>query len=197
MIDLSWSASTWIALLAACAACASAFFAYRNSRIANRALALSKKSSTGADPKTSVHLIDAFRYRVQQQNTIVYVFCIVVENKSTLTNSIVDVELRIPLVKAGLERVAVFKHSGRLAEGEGLRIQNILQIPATLAARGSVAANCCFEVPFEVLHGAEFGIHFLRLRHAEGSVTDVDAKIIMDVINAEHLEKKRRTGVPV
>jgi hypothetical protein len=101
------------------------------------------------------------------------------------------------VIKDGLERVRVFKHIDRLAESEGLRIENIMRIPAVLGARGSVVANCCFEVPTEVLDGAEFAVHFLRLTYAEGSATNIDAKIIMDVINAEHLEKKRRTGVPI
>jgi hypothetical protein len=197
-VDLSSvNVSTWIAMVSACAAIASATFAFRNFRTARKALTLSTNTSQLANANVSAYLVDAFRYRLRESNVTLYVFCLSIESKSTLQNSIVDAELRIPFVKEGLERVAVFRHNRSSATSAPLLIQNVLQIPATLSARGGLVGNFCFEIPRGVLEGSEFGPFELRIKYAEGPAIDIKQNIIMDVIDAEHLEKKRKTGVPI
>jgi hypothetical protein len=78
-----------------------------------------------------------------------------------------------------------------------LEIQNILQIPTPLPARGGIVGNFCFELPQSVLDGSEFGPFMLRIRYAEGPANEIERPIIMDIIDAEHLEKKRKTGIPI
>lgn len=128
---LTSNASTLIALVAACAAIASASFAFRNSSIARRALSLSANASKLANADANLYLVDAFRYRIRESNVTLYVFCVSIESKSTLQNSVVDAELRIPFVKDGLERVAVFRLTRNPNEPAPFKIQNIIQIQST------------------------------------------------------------------
>lgn len=175
----------------------SAGFAYRNSRIARKALELSANTSKLAGPNSNIYLVDAFRYRLTDSNIALHVFCLSIENKSTMQNSVTAAELRIPFVRDGIERIAVFRNVSTLARSEPLRIQNFLQIPAALTARSALVANCCFEVPLRMLEGAEFGPYRLRIVYAEGPASNIEFNVMMDVIDAEHLEKKRNTGVPI
>jgi hypothetical protein len=197
-IDLSSiTASTWIAIVSACAALSSAAFAFNNFRTARKALALSVNTSKLANANVGIYLVDSFRYRIRKSKITLYVFCISIESKSTLPNSVIDAELRIPFVKDGLERVAVFRHTRNLAAAAPLLIQNVMQTPTPLLARGGLIGNFCFEIPQGVLDGSEFGPLGLRVKYAEGLSSDIEQNIIMDVIDAEDLEKKRRTGVPI
>jgi hypothetical protein len=197
-LDLSsFTPATWITSLSAIAAITSAIFAVRNSIIARKALALSIKTSQLTNANVNVYLIDTFRYRLRESNVTLYVFCVSIESKSTLQNSIVDAELRIPFVKDDLERISVFRHSGKLAGSTPLLLKNVLEIPAPLSARGGLICNFCFNVPRGMLEGSEFGPFSLRLRYAEGPPSEIQRGIIMDVMDAENLEKKRKTGVPI
>jgi hypothetical protein len=198
MVDLSTvNPSTWIAALSAVAAISSAIFAFRNSATARRALALSTATSQSANANFTLYLIDAFRYRPRETNSILYVFCVSIESKSTLQNSIVDAELRIPFVKEKLERTAIFRHNEKWAESTPLSLKNVLKLPTMLTARGGLIGNFCFDVPRGMLEGSEFGPFCLRVRYAEGAPSEVNRSIIMDVTDAENLEKKRKTGVPI
>ncbi|HML12279.1 MAG TPA: hypothetical protein VK456_03175 [Xanthobacteraceae bacterium] len=195
--DLPLSLSTGTAIVAAVAACASAVFAFKTSRTARKALALSINAAKLSSPHCSVYLIDAFRFRRGGSVNALYVFCVSIENRSTMQNSVLDAELRIPFVKGELERVAVFRHSTRSEELRNLGLGNALETPTLIPARGAVVANCCFEVPNEVLKNAEFNAYLLRIRYAEGPDSEMEKQVIMDVINAEYLEKKRKKGIPV
>jgi hypothetical protein len=189
--------STWIAIIAALAACVSALAAWRNSKIARKALDLSVKASKLANPSSRVYLIDAFRFRDEKTKKSLYVFCLSVENKSTMPNSITGAELRIPFIRDDIERTAVFQHASSSEEIKAIGFSNLLQNPQPLSARGAAVVTCCFEVPREVLKNAEFGPYCVRLSYADGSTRDVEIRVIMDVVNAQYLEARRKRGIPV
>jgi hypothetical protein len=193
----SFGLPTWIAVVAALAACLSAFSAYKNSATGRKALALSKETSRLSNANIRTYLIDAFRYRIKDTGMTLYVFCISFENKSTAPNSITEAELRIPFLKDSVERVAVFRHLNSFDESVAMSIQNVVQVPIPLSARGGLTGNFCFQAPHGILEGSEYGPFRLSIKHAEGSPSELEVNLIMDVVDAEHLEKKRRTGVPI
>ena len=187
--------SGWAAIIAAFAACVSSLIAYRNFRTARRALAISSTTSSLAEPRAIPYLIDAFRYRTM--SSIVYVFCISIENKSTLQNTIVDAELRIPIVRAGTETVSVLRHIDQLPDMKGLEVKNVARLPAPLIARGAFIGNFCFVVPRGMLEGAEVESQTVRIRYAGGPWSEITSNIIMDIVDAKNLEKRRGTGIPI
>jgi hypothetical protein len=189
--------TTWIAAISALAAIASATFAMRNSNLARKTLAISAKTSQLANASVSLYLIDAFRYSMREANSTLYVFCVSVESKSTSQNSVVDAELRIPFIKNQIERAAIFRHNGKSTSSSTLQLKNIFELPISLPARGGLVGNFCFDVPRGILEGSEFGPFCVRVRYAEGQSSEVEHSIVMDVIDAENLEKKRKTGVPI
>jgi hypothetical protein len=190
-IDLSG----WVAIIAAFAACVSSLIAYRNSRTARRALAVSSATATLAEPQAAAYLIDAFRYRAI--SSIIYVFCISIENKSTLQNTVVDAELRIPIIRAGIETVSVLRHLDQLPDMKELEVKNVVRLPAPLMARGAFIGNFCFVAPRGMLEDAEVESQTVRIRYADGPWSEVTSNIIMDIVDAKDLEKRRGTGVPV
>src|SRR5260370_512078 len=94
----------------------------------------------------------------------------------------------------GVERLGVFTHKSSEAL---VSINNVLQLPAEVPPRGALVTNCCFEVPDEMLERAECGFHLLRIRYVEATTTEIEPKVIMDVVDVQHLEKKRQVGVPI
>ena len=186
--------SDWISAFAAITACGSAIFAYSSYRIARQSLGLSTQVFDRSQPNSSVYLIDAFRCHFEEQKVVLYVFSLSITNRSTIQNTIVSVEMRLPFVRDGVERLGVFTHKSSEAL---VSINNVLQLPAEVPPRGALVTNCCFEVPDEMLERAECGFHLLRIRYVEGTTTEIEPKVIMDVVDVQHLEKKRQVGVPI
>ena len=188
--------SNWISIAAFVAAAFSAFVACASYRLAKRSYALAAHTSDLSKPNLALYLIDAFRYRLKGRDRTLYVFCVSIENKSIIQNSIVNVEMRLPFIRDGVERLAVFEHSNNLTQSYNLDIKNTIQLPAAILMRGALVVNCCFEVPNEMLERAEFDLHILRFKCAEGPFSELRPKVIMDVMDVQDLEKKRNTGIP-
>lgn len=189
--------SNWIAVAALGIAFASLWISRLGYQIAKKSYLLAKQTSESSAPQFSSYLVDAFRYRDKSADSIIYVFAVSLENKSTIQNSIVSVEMRLPLMRDGLERLAVF---GALGVGPivgGLQIRNTAQLPSVVHSRGAIIANFCFEVPNEMLKKAEYDLHILRIKFADGPFVEIRPKFVMDVIDVQDLEKKRRSGVPL
>jgi hypothetical protein len=189
--------SNWLSIAAAVIACGSVILAWKSYKIARDSHRLALETAQLSKPNLTTYLIDAFRYRANPGEKIVYVFCVSLENKSTVQNSVVAIEMRLPFVRDGIERLAVFQHSENFSQLKKLKLKNIIHLPATISVRGALIGNCCFEVPGDMLEGAEFDLHTLRFRCAEGSLVELEPKIIMDIVNVQYLEEKRRAGVPL
>ncbi len=165
-----------------------------NSKTSREALKLSKHTAAKVENDVHVYRIDAFRYQLDK-SSILYVVAIEVTNRSTTPNSITAAELRIAVTTNGFERILVFQHKSASATAIG--IKNTLHVPTSLSARTAIVGNCCFEIEDERLSGASFGPYLLRLALAEGSEINLTINLIVDLPDAEHLQKKRQTGVPV
>jgi hypothetical protein len=171
--------------------------AWKSYKVARGSYRLALETAQLSKPNLTTYLIDAFRYRANLNENIFYVFCISLENKSTVQNSIVAIEMRLPFVRDGIERLAVFPHSEDFSQSKMLNLKNIIHLPAIISVRGALIGNCCFEVPSDMLEGAEFDLHTLRFRCAEGPIVELEPKVIMDIIDVQYLEKKRSAGVPL
>lgn len=161
------------------------------------ALRISKEAAQRAEANSLVTRIDTFRYRIPKKGVSLYIFTLEIRSQSTNPNSLVAAELRIPAVRDGVERTLVYKHSPLLATAPPINLKNALQVPAALLPRSAIVANCCFEVPDESLKDAVFGPFIVRLTYAAGPEAEVRTDLIMDVPDAEHLQKKRQSGIPV
>jgi hypothetical protein len=185
----------WISLFALVVALPSAVIGVCSYRLARKSYFLAEVVSKSAQPQGAVYLIDAFRWR--DEASVLYVFCVSVENKSTIANSIVDVELRLPYRRGGKERMAVLAVNNTPSQNANMRISNTAQIPAVVPARGAVTAAFCFRLATELIDGAEFDEHVLRFKFADGPSCELRQRIIMGMTNVQELEKKRRIGIPV
>jgi hypothetical protein len=165
--------------------------------VARKSYELAVHTSQLSKPSLTAYLIDAFRYRPDLGGRILYIFSASIENKSVIQNSISSVEMRLPFVRDGVERLAVFPHIGNFPQLDILKLRNIIQLPATIPVRGALIATCCFEVPSDLLERSEFDMHTLRFRCAEGPFLELHPRMIMDVVDVQHLENKRSAGVPV
>lgn len=189
--------TTWVAIGSALTALLSMSIAYRNSRISRQSLELSRATSSLANPNFTIYLIDSFRYRYDGEKMSLYIFSTSITNKSTIQNTVSELELRITYIKENREGVFVFRNSSELSEIAPKIINNIVKLPAAVPARGALIATFCFKVQRELLSGADYGPYSLRLTYADGSTGEIQTNIIMDVLSDEHLEAKRRTGVPI
>jgi hypothetical protein len=189
--------SNCVAIAAAAIACTSLIVAWKGYVVSRRSYDLAAQAAQLSEPNVTGYLIDAFRYRPDVADKILYIFCVSIENKSTIQNSIVDAEMRLPFLRDGIERLAVFSHTGNIPQLNDLKLNNIVRLPSSLSARGALVANFFFEVPKDILERSQFDMHVLRIRFADGPYVELDPKVIMDVVDVQHLESKRQAGVPI
>jgi hypothetical protein len=188
--------SNWISIAAAIVAFGSMVVAWQSYRLAQRSFHLAQESYGLSKPNVAAYLVDVFWYRPKGEKTL-YVFCLSVENKSTIQNAIVNAEMRLPFIRDNVERLAVFEHTRNPECLEILGLRNVAELPPSISIRGAVTMNFCFEVPNSTLAGAEFDVHTLRLRCTDGSNVDLRPKMIMALLDVQDLEEKRKAGVPV
>lgn len=172
-------------------------FGTLNFATSRRALSVSSRASKLNEPNVSLYLLDSFRFRLPEANLSLYIFSISVSNRSTSANSITNCELRIKFVKDALERTGVFRHNTNGLADSILHLRNLLKTPSQLPARSGLIANLCFEVANELLADALFDNLLIQIECADGSTLEHQTNIIMDVVDAKHLEKKREIGVPI
>jgi hypothetical protein len=189
--------SDYTAIAAIVISSGSLILAWKSYGISRKGYDLAAQASRFSQPHLTGYLIDAFRYRPDLGGNIVYIFCVSIENKSTIQNSIVNAEMRLPFLRDGIERLAVFSHNENIGRLAPLNLKNIATLPVVLPIRGALVANFCFEVHKDLLERSEYDLHTLRLGFTDGPFVELSPKVIMDVVDVQHLEAKRSTGVPI
>jgi hypothetical protein len=192
-----FSISDYIAIAAIVMSFCSLMLAWKSYGISRKSYDLAAQASQFSQPHLSGYLIDAFRYRPDLGGKIVYIFCVSIENKSTIQNSILNAEMRLPFLRDGIERLAVFSHNENIGRLASLNLKNIATLPVIIPIRGAQIANFCFEVQKDMLVRSEYDLHTLRLSFADGPLVELSPQVIMDVVDVQHLETKRSTGVPI
>jgi hypothetical protein len=195
LAGVTWS--SFVAITAIAISCGSLIVAWKSYSVSQKSYDIAAQAAQLSKPNLTGYLIDAFRYRPDLGGKIVYIFCVSIENKSTIQNSIVSAEMRLPFLRDGVERIAIFPHTENIARLANLDLKSVIHLPVVLPIRGALIANFCFEVQKDMLERSEFDTHTLRLGFAEGAFVELDAKMIMDVVDVQHLENKREAGVPI
>jgi hypothetical protein len=91
----------------------------------------------------------------------------------------------------------VFLHNPNSPSLKILKLQNILQLSVALPTRGSLVANYCFDVPDEIAGNTHWVSTTLRIKYAEGSASELEPRVIMDIVDVQDIEEKRQTGIPI
>lgn len=194
---LSLEIAVVVAIFAAIVGLGSAIIAWRNSTISKKSLEINSKNASLSSPDFATYLVDSFRYVVKDYDFKLYVFVVSVENRSTIPNSIVSVDLKIPLIKDGFERVLIFNHIEIESDENLSTFKKPAKLPVSLAARGSVIVGFYFKVQNEVLENASCESYTVRTKYINGIYSDTKSIVIMDIIDEGSLEKKRKMGIPV
>lgn len=151
-------------VVAAIAACASALYAFKSTRVANRAYSLALRQERRLSPALELYVQSSQKLAVKSPDVRVYVFEIMVTNKSDSPNSLRELELKV-----------TYRHGHGPASNVGIPHDSILstpgdnpgtapiQIPCAIGAHEVVSGLAQFQMPLELLKESQDETYTLRL----------------------------------
>lgn len=171
----------WIAVVAAIAAWVAAWQAIRSSRMAKRAYNLSLEQERRLLPSLEIYLVDAYIRRLQSLKLRLYVFQIMITNKSYAGNSLRDLQLVI-LHGQGSESLSnvMIPHKSDLVTHLSDATQDPLQIPSPIAAHAIVGGLALFGVPDDLLRESRIESYNIKVVDSYGHETQLEAILLQE-----------------
>lgn len=140
-------ASEWIALGTMIAACIAAWQAIRSTRLSDRMYSLLISEHRRTEPAVEVYLVDSRILHLTNGQRRVYVFHLLITNKSMAANSIKEV--RFSLKHGQQDQPSsniVIPHDSKSASMVGIEATEIIRVPSPIAAGETVLGAVAFPI---------------------------------------------------
>jgi len=179
----------WVSTASAAAAWAAAWLAFRSSRTAQRAYNLALEQAQRLRPSLELYLIDAHIRRLVPPLPRLYVFRIMVTNKSDAANSLKDLKLVIEHKRehSPPSNVAI-PHNPDLIVYLPENHAELVNIPCTIPARAVLGGQALFGVPKDLLGDSEIKSYTLTVVDSLGQEITVEAILLREVCD-DQMEK--------
>lgn len=140
-------ASEWIAFISMLAACTAAGAAIHVSRSSARMYSLSLKEQQRTEPAVEVYLADSRIRRLPNNQCRVYVFRLLISNKSLNTNSITKLTLSFEYGRVEQPRSnLILPHDPNMARLLGVDSAEILRVPRPIASGEAISGVATFPI---------------------------------------------------
>jgi hypothetical protein len=148
--------------------------------ISRQALKVSLRTEQRAQAPFEIYLVEAYVRRSRRERRRLYVFRIVVTNKSDLPNSLRSVELNILYVRhdAAASTILV-PHNAKDSAALRERVET-LAVPSAVPARGVVSGVAIFAVTDEVLAGSTVDSYQMTVSDALSRIARLDVSILQE-----------------
>lgn len=139
--------SEWIALGTMIAACIAAWQAIRSTRLSGRMYSLLISEQRRTEPAVEVYLVDSRFLHLSNGQRRVYVFHLLITNKSMAANSIKDVRLSLKHGQRGQPSSnIVIPHDSKAASTIDIGATEILRVPNPIAAGETISGVVAFSI---------------------------------------------------
>ena len=141
----------WVSIIAALAACFAVWYAARSNRIAKQAYDLASEQDRRHRPSLDLYLVDSYIKRIEQSDERIFVFRLMITNKSASRNSIKDIQLLLEHQRevGPLSNVSIPHNpdlSNKINENE-----NRFKIPLIIDSYSVIGGLAIFNVPNEMI----------------------------------------------
>ena len=171
--------SDWIALGSFLAACIAAWHAMHSRRISDRMYSLAVVEQQRSEPAMDVYLLDSHVRRIEDSGRRLYVFSLVVTNKSLAANSIK--ELTLLLMSQHDDQPPpniVCPHDANSGRAIGLDPDEVFRIPRPIAGGEAVSGIAVFPVADALLDHSRAQSYTVTAIDAHGHETQRQAILL-------------------
>ena len=150
--------SEWIAFGSMLAAWIAAWYAFRSTRLSGRMYSLSVAEQRRTEPAIEVYLADCHIVHLPSEQRRVYVFYLLITNKSLTANSIKEIKLSLEYGHRDQppSNVAI-PHDSTTASTVDAGSTEILRVPSPIAAGESIAGAAIFPIANAILGNSAVG----------------------------------------
>jgi len=179
----------WVSFLAVAVACFAAWQATRSAKTAKQAYNLAIEQDQRNRPSLELYLVYAYIRRIEQSDERIFVFQLVVTNKSASRNSIKDLQLVIEhqRKKGPLSNVSI-PHDPELNSKLNEK-KDPFQIPFPIEAYSATGGIAIFSVPHDLLSGSRVESYLIKIIDNKDYESEVEAILLQEKKDEQVAEK--------
>ncbi len=170
----------WVSVLAAAAACFAAWQAARSAKTAKQAYSLAIEQDQRHRPSLELYLVEAYIRRIDKSEERLFVFHLMVTNKSASKNSIKDLKLIIDHKRkyGPLSNVSI-PHDPEL-NSKLNENKDPFKIPFLIEAYSATGGIAIFRVPDDLLSGSRVESYMIKIVDNKDFESAVEAILLQE-----------------
>jgi hypothetical protein len=170
----------FVSIISALAACFAALYTARSSKLAKEAYRLALKQDQRNRPSLELYLVNSYIKCIENTDERLFVFRLLITNKSASRNSIKSIQLLIEHQRReGPTSNVTIPHNSELIttihENE-----DPFQIPFIVENYSAIGGLAIFKVPNEVVRGSSVETYLVRIADNEDNETELEAILLTE-----------------
>ena len=173
----------WVSIISALGTCFAIWCAARSARIAKQAYGLALEQDQRRRPCLDLYLVDAYIERIEESDERLFVFRLMITNKSASRNSIKDILLRIEYQRGGgpLSNVSI-PHDPNLKD-KFKENESSLIIPLIIDSYSVIGGSAIFKVSNKMIRGSYVETYIVTIIDNSGQATEVETILLQETNN--------------
>ena len=177
--------SEWIAIVSAFAACSAVWVAARNRRLSARSHALAVAAHKRNEPDLDVYLSDSSVCPLPSEQRHIYVFRLVITNKSLTANSVKQLTLFLESGQADAPAPNVLcPHDPSVSGLIGVPATDVFDVPRLLAPGEAISGVALFPIADSLLDHCAMESHTVMVTDAHGQQVHCQAILLRESSHA-------------
>jgi hypothetical protein len=181
-----------VSIISAVAACFAALYAARSSKLAKQAYSLALEQDQRNRPSLELYLVNSYIKRIENADERIFVFRLMITNKSASRNSIKGIQLLIEYQRReGPTSNVSIPHNADLISTIHEN-EDPFKIPFNIDHYSAIGGLAIFKVPNEVVRGSSVETYLVRIIDNEDNETELEAILLKEIDN-EKVAKEGNT----
>jgi hypothetical protein len=179
----------WLPIISVLAACFAIWYAARSARIAKQAYDLALEQDQRHRPSLDLYLVDSYIERMEESDERLFVFRLMITNKSASRNSIKDIQLWIEYQrgKGPLSNVSI-PHNPNL-KNKVKEIDSPLKTPLIIDSYSVIGGSAIFKLSNKMIRGSSVETYMVTIIDNSGQATELEAILLREIDNDEMANK--------
>lgn len=164
----------------------SAFFSYRSSAIARKALFIAEQDFKSKQEKISLYLVDVYKvpYSSDGKNLYALVFNVSITNSSSVPNSVKDIELEVKFIRNdNTVGTIIFSPQDISSDSVNVALPATFSLPLALDPKSAKTGWVIFLLPKELLKEKKIESYKVKAVDVHMDISTIEAYIIKEAVN--------------
>lgn len=182
----------WISAASLAVALLSAGFSYWNARTASRRLRLDESIAMSRKPRLIPYFGEGYCKKLRNLNKWAYVFRILINNPTDVSNSISRIELQVGYTTPSHDYMSVkLPHVNCNSDDVFTDNADTLITPATIPAHGTIAGSIVFYLDEQLVSRGRIDDFRILITDVHEEIAALEPVIIRDLIDEEEVDNAK------